>query len=96
MRLLAGQADRAARRPAANKLAAHAAALPAARLRRPVFFAGHGELDTPRYHGENLMPGMTVEGPAIIDEPTTTIVVYPGSRARVTELHNYLLEVGDA
>jgi N-methylhydantoinase A len=39
---------------------------------------------------------MTVEGPAIIDEPTTTIVVYPGSRVRVTELHNYLLEVGDA
>ena len=39
---------------------------------------------------------MTVEGPAIIDEPTTTIVVYPESRARVTELHNYLLEVGDA
>jgi N-methylhydantoinase A len=36
---------------------------------------------------------MEVEGPAIIDEPTTTIVVYPGSRARVTELHNYLLEV---
>ena len=55
--------------------------------------AGHRELETPRYHGENLTPGMVVEGPAIIDEPTTTIVVYPGSRARVTELHNYLLEV---
>jgi N-methylhydantoinase A len=82
--------------PPLLKLAAHAAALPAARVRRPVFFAGRGELDTPRYHGESLRPGMTVEGPAIIDEPTTTIVVYPGSRARVTELHNYLLEVGDA
>jgi N-methylhydantoinase A len=82
--------------PPLLKLAAHAAALPAARVRRPVFFAGRGELDTPRYHGESLRPGMMVEGPAIIDEPTTTIVVYPGSRARVTELHNYLLEVGDA
>ena len=39
---------------------------------------------------------MAVEGPAIIDEPTTTIVVYPGSHARVTELHNYLLEVAGA
>jgi len=81
--------------PPLTKLAAHSGALPAARVRRPVFFAGRGELDTPRYHGESLKPGMTVEGPAIVDEPTTTIVVYPGSRARVTELHNYLLEVGD-
>jgi N-methylhydantoinase A len=82
--------------PPLSKTAAHAAALSAPRSRRPVFFAGHRDLETPRYHGESLTPGMTLEGPAIIDEPTTTIVVYPGSRARVTELHNYLLEVGDA
>jgi N-methylhydantoinase A len=63
-------------------------------MRSAAFFAGHGELETPRYHGESLAPGMIVEGPGIIDEPTTTIVVYPGNRARVTELHNYLLEVG--
>jgi N-methylhydantoinase A len=80
--------------PPLSKMAAREAALPAARLRHAVFFAGHGELETPRYHGENLTPGMLVEGPAIIDEPTTTIVVYPGSHARVTELHNYLLEAG--
>jgi N-methylhydantoinase A len=80
--------------PPLTRMAARETALPAARLRHAVFFAGHGELETPRYHGENLTPGMVVEGPAIIDEPTTTIVVYPQSRARVTELHNYLLEVG--
>ena len=79
--------------PPLSKVPAREAALPAARVRHPVFFAGHREVETPRYHGESLMPGMAVEGPAIIDEPTTTIVVYPGSRARVTELHNYLLEV---
>ena len=30
---------------------------------------------------------------AIIREPTTTVVVHPGSTATVTELGNYLLEV---
>jgi N-methylhydantoinase A len=80
--------------PPLSKVAARELTLPDARLRGAVFFAGHGELETPRYHGGNLTPGMMVEGPAIIDEPTTTIVIYPGSRARVTELHNYLLEVG--
>jgi N-methylhydantoinase A len=80
--------------PPLSKIAAHEAALPAARIRSAAFFAGHGELETPRYHGEGLTPGMVVDGPAIIDEPTTTIVVYPGNRACVTELHNYLLEVG--
>jgi len=79
--------------PPLSKVPARKAALPAARVRHTVFFAGHREVETPRYHGESLTPGMAVEGPAIIDEPTTTIVVYPGSRARVTELHNYLLEV---
>ena len=78
--------------PPLSKMPLRKAALPAARLRRAAFFAGHGELETPRYHGESLTPGMVLEGPAIVDEPTTTIVVYPGSRARVTELHNYLLE----
>ena len=34
-----------------------------------------------------------VEGPAIIQEPTSTIVVFPGSRATVTKWGNYLIEV---
>jgi N-methylhydantoinase A len=81
--------------PPLNKTPARDAEVPAPRMRHQAFFAGHGELDTPRYHGESLMPGMSLEGPAIIDEPTTTIVVYPGSVVRVTELHNYLLDAGN-
>jgi N-methylhydantoinase A len=69
--------------------------LPPARKRMAAFFAGHGEVATPRYYGEDLESGMIISGPAIIDEPTTTIVVYPESRANVTELHNYLVEVGN-
>ncbi len=38
---------------------------------------------------------MVIEGPAMIDEPTTTIVVYPSNKVLVTELHNYLFEVAE-
>src|SRR5262249_17344557 len=33
-------------------------------------FSGTGGIDTPRYFGKQLSPGMVIEGPAIIDEPT--------------------------
>lgn len=56
-------------------------------------FAGAGEVETPRYLGGDLPPGARIEGPAIIDEPTTTIVIYPSSSAQVTEFGNYLLEI---
>jgi N-methylhydantoinase A len=46
----------------------------------------------PRYDGPALPAGARIEGPAIIREPATTVVVYPGSAATVTELGNYLLE----
>ena len=53
-------------------------------------------MDTPFHLGDDLHPGMVVAGPAIIEEPTTTIVVYPGSSATVTAGRNYLLETGAA
>ena len=34
-----------------------------------------------------------IEGPALIREPTTTVVAYPGSTVTVSALGNYLLEV---
>ena len=45
------------------------------------------------YYGEDLMPGDRLVGPAIIEEPTTTIVVYPYAIATVTPYGHYLLEV---
>jgi N-methylhydantoinase A len=38
-----------------------------------------------------LEPGATVAGPAVIEEPTTTIVVYPGWNAAVTDGGDYLM-----
>lgn len=56
------------------------------------YFKETGIGPVPRYEGAALPLGATIEGPAIIREPTTTVVVYPGSVARATPLGNFLLE----
>ena len=72
------------------------AAPPAPRRTMRAYFGEAGALDTPFHLGDDLKPGMVLAGPAIVEEPTTTIVVYPGSSATVTPGRNYLLETGAA
>jgi N-methylhydantoinase A len=57
------------------------------------YFKETGLAPVPRYDGPSLPAGTTIAGPAILREPTTTVVVYPGSTVVVTELGNYLLEL---
>jgi N-methylhydantoinase A len=57
------------------------------------YFKEIGLGPVPRYDGASLPADSRIEGPAIIREPTTTVVVYPGSAAIVTRLGNYLLEL---
>jgi N-methylhydantoinase A len=57
------------------------------------YFDGTGLVSVPRYEGDALPVAARIEGPAIIREPTTTVVVYPDSVATVTALGNYLLDV---
>ena len=57
------------------------------------YFKETGLAPVPRYDGAALPAGTKIDGPAILREPTTTVVVYPGSSAVVTELGNYLLEL---
>ena len=45
---------------------------------RPVSFRGQGYLETPVYRRAALGTRFTVAGPAIIEEPDATTVVYPG------------------
>jgi N-methylhydantoinase A len=56
-------------------------------------FKETGLVPVPRYDGVALPRGARIEGPAIIREPTTTVVVYPGAVAAMTPLGNYLLDV---
>ena len=46
---------------------------------RECYFAETGRARTPIFRGDGLRPGAEIEGPAIIEESTTTIVVYPGA-----------------
>lgn len=57
---------------------------------RPAWF-GAGAVDTPIYLGEQLAAGASIDGPAIIEEPTTTLVVHPGASARVSAGGRYIL-----
>jgi N-methylhydantoinase A len=50
-------------------------------------------VDAAVHYGEDLAPGDAVAGPAIIEEPTTTLVIYPGTTARVTAYGHYLCEI---
>lgn len=60
---------------------------------RKVFFKEYDDLKmTPVFHGDRLYYGITVHGPAIIEEPTTTIVVLPGYCAKVTQHNSYCIE----
>ncbi|HKP18000.1 MAG TPA: hydantoinase/oxoprolinase family protein [Gaiellaceae bacterium] len=57
------------------------------------YFKETGLAQVRRYDGPALPAGTKIAGPAILREPTTTVVVYPGSSAVVTQLGNYLLEL---
>jgi N-methylhydantoinase A len=57
---------------------------------RPVFFDGE-TVDTPVYDGLRLRAGNAVPGPAIVSQPTTTIVVPPDFDLCCDESDNYLI-----
>jgi len=49
-------------------------------------------MDTPVFRRRDLKPGMTVEGPAIVEQTDTTTVVEPRMRFRVDRFHNLIVE----
>lgn len=58
---------------------------------RSCYFVETGRTPTAIYRGQVLKPGAAVSGPAIIEEPTTTIVVYPNLSASLSAAGNYIL-----
>jgi N-methylhydantoinase A len=63
------------------------------RAKRMCFFGEAAPIETPIFKPRDLRPGLQIEGPAIIEEPTTTLVVYPGMSATISGAGNYLLEI---
>jgi N-methylhydantoinase A len=62
--------------------------------RREVWFQNEGRVDTPVFDRTMLAREQVVEGPAIVEEWTTTTVVPPGWMLRVDRLGNLLLQKG--
>ena len=54
---------------------------------------GESWIDTPVYDGERLGAGARVEGPALIEEPFTVIVLPPGAAAELDATGNFVIEV---
>jgi N-methylhydantoinase A len=59
---------------------------------RAVHFGG-GFTDVPTYHGAVLGAGAVVEGPALIEEPFTVVVLAPGDVARLDVHGNYDISI---
>ena len=55
---------------------------------RRAFFGKAGWLETPVYRRADLPAGARVNGPAIIEEKTSTTVLYPGQSGEVDEYLN--------
>ncbi|HKZ80380.1 MAG TPA: hydantoinase/oxoprolinase family protein [Pyrinomonadaceae bacterium] len=69
-------------------------AAPALKDRRRAYFGTEtGFLEVPIYDGSKLRSGNEFSGPAIIEKPSTTIVVYPEQHARVDEWENMIVEI---
>lgn len=81
---------RLARPPEAAAAADAAAAAPPT---RPCYFGSAEPVETRIYKPDHLKAGIVIPGPAIVEEPTTTLVVYPGMSAEVSADGNYLLRL---
>jgi len=62
----------------------------ALKRRRACYFAGQW-YDTQIYDDQRLAAGNVLFGPALIEEPTTTVVVPPGFRCTVDRFGNYVI-----
>ncbi|MFB6122192.1 MAG: hydantoinase/oxoprolinase family protein [Haloferacaceae archaeon] len=62
----------------------------APRETRPVTFDGV-ERETPVYRRDALGPGVTFDGPAVVEGAESTTVVHPGQRVRVDEFENMVI-----
>ena len=67
----------------------------ALKRRRQCWFDGK-EIDTPVYEGGKLLAGNQIDGPAIIEELTTTVVVPNNFTLAVDNRRNYILTNNDA
>ncbi|WP_417599557.1 hydantoinase/oxoprolinase family protein [Pararhodobacter oceanensis] len=69
-------------------------ATPAHKGQRQVDYALEGKHTADIYDGTKLAPGMKFDGPAIIEDPGTTIVIHPGNKVEIDAYRNTHIHVG--
>ncbi|MFI5410324.1 hydantoinase/oxoprolinase family protein [Kaistia sp. UC242_56] len=62
--------------------------------RRDVDYALEGVHEAVIYDLEKLEPGMSFAGPAILEDPGTTVVIHPGNRVSIDAYGNTHIELG--
>lgn len=84
----------AIQKPPVTRAATNPTPAPRAGVRR-VFWPALGRwVETDIYEGPELLPGHELIGPAVIDQPGTTVVVPEGASARVDDLGNTIITLG--
>ena len=73
---------------------APAGAMPAARMRQTWHPEAGGFIETPIHDRPRLPAGAAIAGPAIIEDPESTLVVPSGMLATVTERGHILIDIG--
>lgn len=68
----------------------------AQRETRLAYFEAGGFMQTAVFSGDLLTSGMRVNGPAIVELPTTTIVVFPGHSLTVNAFGDYHIDIPSA
>lgn len=86
-----GRATAHLRKPELARAPLDGAAPPQPVSVRSAWFGTRGALETRHFVAGSLSAGHRLAGPAIILEPTTTVVIYPGWVATVTDTGDYLL-----
>jgi N-methylhydantoinase A len=64
-----------------------------ARRTQSAYFPRHGEVEATVVEGAQCSPGDLIAGPALVVEPTTTVVVPPQWRVTITKTGDYLMEM---
>ena len=60
---------------------------------RDVDYAPDGTFRATIYDGERLRPGMKLSGPAIVEEPASTIVIHDGNDAEIDGFGNVVIRI---
>jgi len=65
---------------------------PASHEMRAAYFNPNGATQVPMFRRSVLAPGAVIDGPAVIEEKTSTTVLYPGQRAEIDGYLNIAIE----